>query len=112
MSGAGKTTIAAVFARLGLTVIDADGDPFLARHVDSVGNVTGDPAVPDSAWLARHSWAWNPARLDELIGVLGRLASRDEGFKYPGGPVLPIAGGGRPGKPRPAAACCDFYGTT
>ena len=24
-------------------------------------------AAPDFAWLARHSWAWNPARLDELI---------------------------------------------
>jgi hypothetical protein len=69
MSGAGKTTIAAVLARRGLAVIDADGDPLLARHVDSAGNVVGDPAVPDFAWLARHSWAWNPARLDELIGA-------------------------------------------
>ena len=69
MSGAGKTTIAAVLARRGLAVIDADGDPLLARHVDSAGNVVGDPAVPDFAWLARHSWAWSPARLDELIGA-------------------------------------------
>ena len=69
MSGAGKTTIAAVLARRGLAVIDADGDPLLARHIDSAGNVVGDPAVPDFAWLARHSWAWNPARLDELIGA-------------------------------------------
>ena len=69
MSGAGKTTIAAVPARQGLAVIDADGDPLLARHVDFAGNVVGDPAVPDFAWLARHSWAWNPARLDELIGA-------------------------------------------
>ena len=69
MSGAGKTTIAAVLARRGLAVIDADGDPLLARHVDCAGNVVGDPAVPDFAWLARHSWAWNPARLDELIGA-------------------------------------------
>ena len=69
MSGAGKTTIAAVLARRGLAVIDADGDPLLARPVDSAGNVAGDPAVPDFAWLARHSWAWNPARLDELIGA-------------------------------------------
>ena len=70
MSGAGKTTIAAVLARQGLAVIDADGDPLLARHVDFAGNVVGDPAVPpDFAWLARHSWLWNPARLDELIGA-------------------------------------------
>jgi hypothetical protein len=69
MSGAGKTTIAAVLARRGLAVIDTDGDPLLARHLDSAGNVVGDPAVPDFAWLARHSWAWNPTRLDELIGA-------------------------------------------
>ena len=25
------------------------------------------PAAPDFSWHARHSWAWNPARLDELI---------------------------------------------
>src|SRR6202008_2903309 len=25
------------------------------------------PAAPDLTWLARHSWAWDPARLDELI---------------------------------------------
>ena len=62
-----KTTIAAVLARRGLAVIDADGDPLLARHVDCAGNVVGDSAVPDFAWLARHSWAWNPARLDELM---------------------------------------------
>ena len=47
ISGAGKTTIAAVLARRGLAVIDDDDDP----------------------WLARHSWAWNPARLDELMGA-------------------------------------------
>ncbi len=27
------------------------------------------PAAPDFAWLARHSWQWNPARLDELIAA-------------------------------------------
>jgi hypothetical protein len=45
MSGAGKTTIAAALARRGLAVIDADGDPLLARHIDFAGNVVGDPAV-------------------------------------------------------------------
>jgi hypothetical protein len=67
MSCAGKSTIAAVLARRGLAAIDADHDPLLARSVDSAGNVVDDPAVPDFAWLARHSWAWNPARLDEVI---------------------------------------------
>jgi adenylate kinase family enzyme len=67
MSGAGKSTIAEVLARRGLTSIDADNDPLLARSVDSDGNVVEDLSVPDLAWLARHSWEWNPARLDELI---------------------------------------------
>jgi hypothetical protein len=29
--------------------------------------VVEEPTAPDFAWLSRHSWAWNPARLDELI---------------------------------------------
>ena len=67
-SGAGKTTIAAVLARRGLAAIDADDDPFLARTVDAAGNVVEEePEEPDFAWLSRHSWAWDPARLDELI---------------------------------------------
>jgi hypothetical protein len=67
MSGAGKSTIAAVLAQRGLVSIDADDDSVLARSVDPAGNVVEDPAAPDFAWLAQHSWGWNPARLDELI---------------------------------------------
>ncbi len=26
-----------------------------------------EPEQPDFAWLSRHSWEWDPARLDELI---------------------------------------------
>ena len=63
-SGAGKTTIAAVLARRGLAAIDADDDPLLARSADAAGNVAEEP---DFAWLSRHSWAWDPACLDELI---------------------------------------------
>jgi hypothetical protein len=67
-SAAGKSTIAAVLARRGLVSIDADDDPLLARFVDDAGAVVAEePAAPDLAWLARHSWAWDPARLDELI---------------------------------------------
>jgi shikimate kinase len=67
-SGAGKTTIAAVLARRGLAAIDADDDPLLARTVDDAGNVVAEePDEPDFAWLSRHFWAWDPARLDELI---------------------------------------------
>jgi hypothetical protein len=67
-SGAGKTTIAAVLGRRGLASLDADDDPLLARTVDLAGNVVEEePEEPDLAWLSRHSWAWDPARLDELI---------------------------------------------
>ncbi len=69
-SGAGKSTIAGVLARRGLAAIDADDDPRLARMVDAAGNVVeeaDEPDEPDFAWLARHSWAWDPVRLDELI---------------------------------------------
>jgi adenylate kinase family enzyme len=69
-SGAGKTTVVAVLARRGLAAVDADDDPLLARFVDAAGNVVEEreaPEAPDFAWLSRHSWAWNPARLDELI---------------------------------------------
>ena len=68
-SGAGKTTIAAVLARRGLAAIDSDDDPLLARSVDGEGNVVAEPEAPDLAWLARHSWAWDPARLDALIAA-------------------------------------------
>ena len=67
MSGAGKSTIAGVLARRGLASLDSDDDPLLARSVDSDGNVVEDPSVPDFTWLSRHSWAWDPARLDVLI---------------------------------------------
>jgi gluconate kinase len=67
-SGAGKSTVAAVLARRGLVSIDADNDPLLARFVDTAGAVVAEePTAPDLAWLARHSWAWDPGRLDELI---------------------------------------------
>jgi hypothetical protein len=67
-SGAGKSAVAAVLARRGLASIDADEDPSLARFVDLAGAVVAEePAAPDLAWLARHSWAWDPIRLDELI---------------------------------------------
>jgi hypothetical protein len=67
-SAAGKSTVAVELARRGLVSIDADDDPRLARFVDPAGSVvTEEPAAPDWDWLARHSWAWDPARLDELI---------------------------------------------
>ncbi len=67
-SCAGKSTVAAVLARRGLVSLDADDDPLLARFVDPAGAVVAEePTAPDLAWIARHSWAWDPARLDELI---------------------------------------------
>ena len=68
-SGAGKTTIAAELARQGLTCIDADDDPLLARTVDAAGHVVEELETPDLAWLSRHYWAWDPARLDEVIAA-------------------------------------------
>jgi hypothetical protein len=56
-----------VLARRGLASIDSDDDPFLARFVDAAGNVVNEPTEPDFAWLSRHGWAWDPARLDGLI---------------------------------------------
>jgi len=70
-SGAGKTTVAAALARQGLACLDADSDPLLARTVDQAGQVVDDLAEPDFAWLSRHSWAWDPARLDELLAAAG-----------------------------------------
>jgi adenylate kinase family enzyme len=66
-SAAGKSTLAAVLTRRGLASLDSDADPTLARSVDVAGNVVEEPAAPDFEWLARHSWQWNPQRLDELI---------------------------------------------
>jgi len=69
-SGAGKSTIAAVLARRGLAAIDTDDDPVLTRWVDADGAVVvEEPTAPDLAWLSRHSWAWDPGRLDELIAA-------------------------------------------
>jgi gluconate kinase len=71
-SGAGKSAVAAALARRGLLSVDTDGDPLLARFVDQAGTVVAEePAAPDFAWLARHSWAWDPVRLDELIRAAG-----------------------------------------
>ena len=57
-----------MLALRGLVSIDADDDPLLARFVDPAGAVVAEvPAAPDLAWLDRHGWAWNPARLGELI---------------------------------------------
>jgi hypothetical protein len=69
-SGAGKSTLAPILAARGLTAIDADADPKLARMVDAAGAVVeAEPDEPDLDWLSRHAWAWDPARLDEVIGA-------------------------------------------
>ena len=71
-SAAGKSTVAAELANRGLLAIDSDDDPQLARFVDPAGAVVAEtPTAPDLAWLDRHGWAWDPARLDELIQAAG-----------------------------------------
>jgi hypothetical protein len=67
-AGAGKSAVATVLERLGMACIDDDEDPLLSRFVDLTGAVVPEePDQPDSAWLSRHRWEWDPARLDELI---------------------------------------------
>jgi adenylate kinase family enzyme len=68
-SGAGKTALAAVLAQRGVTVIDSDDDPFLARFVNADGVVVDEPAEPDLGWLSEHYWSWDASRLDELIAA-------------------------------------------
>ena len=64
--------MAAVLARRGLLAVDTDDDPLLARFVGPDGVVVAEePTAPDFAWLTRHSWAWDPVRLDELIRAAG-----------------------------------------
>jgi hypothetical protein len=59
-----------VLAGRSLACIDDGEDPFLARFADSSGAVVAEePDDPDLAWLARHRWEWDPARLDELISA-------------------------------------------
>ena len=70
-SGAGKSTVAAALARRGLAVLESDNDPLLARSVDAAGNVVYEPEAPDLDWLSRHFWAWDPARLDEVLAAAG-----------------------------------------
>ncbi len=70
-SGAGKSAVAAELARRRFVAIDADGDPLLARMVDPAGAVVAEEPAPDLDWLARHSWAWDPPRLDALIQRAG-----------------------------------------
>jgi len=75
-SGTGKTTIAAVLARRGLTSIDADDDPLLARSVDRSGAVVeepAEPAEPDFAWLARHSFSCEATESVLSAGEVQRL---------------------------------------
>lgn len=71
MSGAGKSTIAVELAGRGLMAVDSDCVPSLCRYVDAAGAVVDEPEAPDLAWLAEHSWNWDPARLDELILAAG-----------------------------------------
>lgn len=56
-------------AARGLASVDADSDPELARWVDVDGKVAERPDAPDTGWMRRHRWMWNPGRLDELISA-------------------------------------------
>jgi hypothetical protein len=70
VSGAGKSTLAAVLAARGALTVDADEDPALTGWEDEDGSPVAT-AGTDAAWLLRHRWVWNPARLDEIIAAAG-----------------------------------------
>jgi hypothetical protein len=67
VSGAGKSTLARRMAAWGHHTVSADGDPLLSGWTDLAGNPVQRPVHPDTVWLARHEWRWNPDRLDALI---------------------------------------------
>ena len=67
-----EVALAAVLARRGLVAIDSDDDPFLARLSARLAPWWRKSRGTDLAWLARHSWAWDPVRLDELIRAAAR----------------------------------------
>jgi len=62
MSGAGKSTVAAVLARRGLISIDADGDPLPARSVDLHGNVVLAHTLASSVTSQARTPGSQPAR--------------------------------------------------
>ncbi|WP_033345016.1 AAA family ATPase [Catenuloplanes japonicus] len=68
VSGAGKSTIAALLSSRGACAVDADEDPAMTRWEDEDGNPVTTVGT-DREWLSRHRWMWNPARLDELIAA-------------------------------------------
>ncbi len=67
VSGAGKSTLARQLHAWGHHALSADADPVLCGWADAQGRRVMRPDHPDAAWLAAHTWRWDPARLDELI---------------------------------------------
>lgn len=68
--GSGKTSIAKVLARRGLSSLDADYDPELSYWEDEAGNkvlLEDGPPSPDEEWLRSHRWVWNRTRLEDLL---------------------------------------------
>ncbi|WP_412747873.1 hypothetical protein [Krasilnikovia sp. M28-CT-15] len=66
-TGAGKSTLVRALRERGHRAVSLDADARLCRWIDAAGHRVERPAAPDADWLAAHRWAWDPARLDEII---------------------------------------------
>jgi hypothetical protein len=58
---------------VGHHALSADADTALCGWSDAQGQRVTRPDHPDAAWLAAHTWRWDPARLDELIAEADEL---------------------------------------
>jgi adenylate kinase family enzyme len=67
VSGTGKSTLARRLASWGHRTVSTDGDGRLCSWTDTTGRRVPRPVEPDSQWLSRHEWRWDPDRLDEII---------------------------------------------
>jgi len=74
VSGAGKSTVARRLVRWGHHAVSLDADRRLCSWIGPDGRRVARPAEPNAAWLAVHSWTWDPARLDEIISDADREA--------------------------------------
>jgi AAA domain len=72
VSGTGKSTLARRLATWGHRTVSTDADGRLCSWTDTTGRRVHRAADPDSQWLSRHEWRWDPDRLDEIIAQAAR----------------------------------------
>jgi hypothetical protein len=76
VSAAGKSAVSHRLTALGYDAVSTDSVPGLCRWVDDAGRPVERPDDPDLAWLAAHHWAWDPARLDQVIASARERGAR------------------------------------